>query len=116
METEKAIPATRKERWSWYMYDFANTSFSVLMVTALFPLYFISLFVDAGLPEALGTAWWGYAGSITMLIIAISSPVLGAIADHSGAKKKFLYAYTLLCVVFNALLFFATVTFLGPSA
>ena len=51
-----------------------------------------------------------------MLIIAISSPVLGAIADHSGSKKKFVYAYTLLCVVFNALLFFATVTFLGPSA
>ncbi len=115
MEPDTAVPATRKERWSWYMYDFANTSFSVLMVTALFPLYFISLFVDAGLPEALGTAWWGYAGSITMLIIAISSPVLGAIADHSGSKKKFLYAYTILCVVFNALLFFATVTFLGPS-
>ena len=112
----QTVPSDRRERWGFYMYDFANTSFSVLMVTALFPLYFISLFEDAGLPTALGTAWWGYAGSVTMLIIAISSPVLGAIADHSGSKKKFLYAYTILCVIFNALLFFVTIAFLGPSA
>jgi len=116
METKQEMQTDRKERWSWYMYDFANTSFSVLMVTALFPLYFISLFVDAGLPGALGTAWWGYAGSVTMFIIAISSPVLGAIADHSGSKKKFLYVYTLLCVVFNVLLFFVTIPLLGTSA
>ncbi len=105
---EREIPTDRKEQISWYLYDFANTSFTVLMVTALFPIYFRNLvteaFQDGGF---MGSVLWGYAGSITMIVIAISSPILGAIADYSGSKKKFLILYTVLCVYFNALLYFA---------
>lgn len=108
-QTVTAIPSDRKERVAWYLFDFANTSFTVLMVTALFPIFFKNLvtdvFNDGGF---MGTAFWGYAGSITMIVIALSSPVLGAIADSSGSKKKFLTFYTALCVFFNALLFFTT--------
>ncbi|MHA2425424.1 MAG: MFS transporter, partial [Candidatus Thorarchaeota archaeon] len=108
-ETVSQIPTDRRERIAWYLFDFANTSFTVLMVTALFPIFFKNLvtdvFMDGGF---MGTAFWGYAGSITMIVIALSSPVLGAIADSSGSKKKFLTVYTVLCVVFNALLFFTT--------
>ncbi len=106
-QTVTQIPTDRRERIAWYLFDFANTSFTVLMVTALFPGFFTdlvtSVYHDGGF---LGTAFWGYAGSITMIVIALTSPVLGAIADNSGSKKKFLILYTVLCIYFNALLFF----------
>ena len=99
--------STRRERVAWYLFDFANTSFSVLIVTALFPIFFRNLVTDAFADGGfMGTAFWGYAGSITMLVIAVTSPILGAIADFSGNKKKFLTFYTALCIIFNTLLFF----------
>ncbi len=101
--------STRKERVAWYLFDFANTSFTVLIVTALFPIFFRNLVTDAFADGGfMGTAFWGYAGSITMIVIAVTSPVLGAIADFSGNKKKFLTFYTALCIIFNSLLFFTT--------
>jgi len=109
METQTIIPTDRKERTAWYLYDFANTSFTVLMVTALFPVFFRDMVTTAvGDGGFLGTALWGYAGSITMIVIALTSPILGAIADFSGSKKKFLIFYTALCIFFNSLLFFTT--------
>ncbi|MFW9981536.1 MAG: MFS transporter [Candidatus Thorarchaeota archaeon] len=111
-ETSSSVvqdPSTRKERVAWYLFDFANTSFTVLMVTALFPIFFRNLVTDAFTDGGfMGTAFWGYAGSITMIVIALTSPILGAIADFSGNKKKFLTFYTALCIVFNTLLFFTT--------
>jgi UMF1 family MFS transporter len=107
LEDTQTVPVTKRERLSWYLYDFANTSFTVLIITALFPLFFTDLadmvFMDAGVT---GGALWGYATSITMVIVAISSPILGAIADYSGSKKKFLSVYTAICIIFNALMFF----------
>ncbi len=101
--------STRRERVAWYLFDFANTSFTVLIVTALFPIFFRNLVTDAFADGGfMGTAFWGYAGSITMIVIAVTSPVLGAIADFSGNKKKFLTFYTALCIIFNTLLFFTT--------
>ncbi|MHA2022303.1 MAG: MFS transporter, partial [Candidatus Thorarchaeota archaeon] len=110
METQTTvIPTDRKERVAWYLYDFANTSFTVLMVTALFPIFFRDMVTTAvGDGGFLGTALWGYAGSITMIVIAVTSPILGAIADFSGSKKKFLTFYTGLCILFNSILFFKT--------
>jgi UMF1 family MFS transporter len=96
------IPTDRKERFGWYLFDLANTSFTVLIVTAMFPLYFRILVWN----ETLGDAMWGYAGSITMLIIAISSPVLGAIADFGGTKRKFVTFYTSICIAFTAFMIF----------
>ncbi|TXT57702.1 MAG: conserved membrane protein of unknown function [Candidatus Thorarchaeota archaeon] len=100
-ETQK-VPTDKKEQIGWYLYDLANTSFTVLIVTALFPLYFRLLVGN----ETLGDAMWGYAGSITMIIIALSSPVLGAIADFGGSKKKFMAFYTAVCVTFTASMLF----------
>jgi len=110
MDTQTTvIPTDKKERVAWYLYDFANTSFTVLMVTALFPIFFRDMVTTAVADGGfLGTALWGYAGSITMIVIAVTSPILGAIADFSGSKKKFLTFYTGLCIFFNTLLFFTT--------
>ena len=101
-ETIEEIPTDRKERFGWYGFDLANTSFTVLIVTALFPLYFRVLVWN----DTLGDAMWGYAGSITMLIIALTSPVLGAIADFGGTKKKFLTFYTSICIALTAFMIF----------
>jgi UMF1 family MFS transporter len=101
-ESIEVIPTDRKERFGWYVYDLANTSFTVLIVTALFPLYFRVLVWN----ETLGDAMWGYAGSITMLIIALTAPLLGAIADFGGTKKKFLMFYTGVCLVFTSFMVF----------
>jgi UMF1 family MFS transporter len=111
-QTTGRIPTDRREKIAWYLFDFANTSFTVLIVTALFPLYFRLLVGD----PLVGDTLWGYAGSITMLIIAVTSPVLGAMADYTGAKKKFLTFYTALSIVFTSLMFFLSEdlpTFLG---
>ncbi len=107
-ETVQTITSDSKERRAWYLFDFANTSFTVLIVTALFPIFFTAMVEASTGDAAFADAIWGYAGSITMLVIAVTSPILGAIADSAGSKKKFLIFYTAMCVFFNGLLFFTT--------
>lgn len=96
--------STRRERWSWYMYDFGNSAYAAVVLLAIYSAYFQGEVVGG----AEGTRLWGIAVGIAMLVVAVSSPFLGAIADYSGIKKKFLFFFTSLAVVFTALLFFAT--------
>jgi len=101
-QSVEVIPTDKKERRGWYLFDLANTSFTVLIVTALFPLYFRVIVWN----ETLGDAMWGYAGSITMIIVALTAPILGAIADYGGTKKKFMQFYTGICIVFTSFMIF----------
>jgi UMF1 family MFS transporter len=87
--------------FSWLLFDFANTSFSVMMVTFAFPLYFKNV-ICGGDPS--GDAIWGACISISMLLVAMISPVLGAQADYSGRRKRFLFFFTLMSVLATALL------------
>lgn len=96
--------SNRLEVFSWMLYDFANTSFTVMIVTFVYSVYFRDV-VGKGLGNKADLLW-GLNGSISMAVVAILSPVLGAIADHSGAKKKFLVFFALLCIVFGGLLSF----------
>lgn len=84
------------DRLSWLLYDFANNSFSVMIVTFVYPVYFKSV-VCAGLGN-LGDLLWGINGSLSLIVVAFLSPILGAVADLSGKKKKFLIASALLCI------------------
>ena len=86
---------------AWLFFDYANTSFSVMMVTFVFPLYFKNV-VCMGEPS--GDALWGAAISLSMLLVALVSPVLGAASDLSGRRKRFLFGFTLLSVLSTALL------------
>ena len=88
---------------AWLLFDFANTSFSVMMVTFAFPLYFKNVICKG---EPSGDAFWGASLSISMLVVALISPVLGASADFSGRRKRFLFTFTLFAVVATALLGF----------
>lgn len=92
----------------WTLFDFANTSFSIVVVTVIYAVYFKKT-VAAG--EPIGDFYWSLATSISMIIVALISPVLGAIADHSAGKKRFLLSFTLLCIISTALLYFV-----GPGA
>jgi MFS transporter, UMF1 family len=87
--------------FSWLLFDFANTSFSVMMVTFVFPLYFKNI-ICKGDPS--GDALWGFSISLSMLLVAVISPVLGAAADYSGKRKRFLLFFTLTSVVATAFL------------
>ena len=87
--------------FSWLLFDFANTSFSVMMVTFAFPLYFKNIICQG---EPRGDALWGMSVSISMLLVALISPVLGAEADYSGRRKRFLFAFTLVSVLATLLL------------
>lgn len=87
----------------WTLYDFANTSFSIVVVTFLYAVYFKKT-VAGNAP--VGDFYWSLGTSISMLVTAIIAPVLGAIADYSAGKKRFLLFFTLLCILATSLLFF----------
>jgi len=92
-----------KNIFGWMMYDFANSSFTTIIVTVVYSVYFRNVVVNQG---EYGTALWGRAVSISMLLVAVSAPIFGAVADFSRAKKKFLFYNCYLTVIFTALLYF----------
>ncbi len=87
----------------WTLFDFANTSFSVLIVAVGYSLYFKQIVVGGA---GRGDFFWGLAVSISMLLTALIAPVLGAASDFSHSRKKFLFWFTCASVVCTALLYF----------
>lgn len=87
----------------WTLFDFANTSFSVLILTTAYSVYFREIVTGN---SEIGDFLWGLAFSISMLIVAFISPFLGAIADYSSNKKFFLFVFTYLCIISTGLMFF----------
>jgi UMF1 family MFS transporter len=74
----------------WCFYDWANSAFATTIMAAVYPPFYRGLVVSAGLAPHQATALWGYTTSLALLIIAVAAPVLGAISDHTGGKKRFL--------------------------
>lgn len=99
---DREAAGTWGERFGWVMYDFANTPFSVMIVTFVYSVYFKDV-VASGLGN-MGDLLWGLSGAISMISLVALGPLLGAIADFSGGKKRFLIAFSLLCIGFTALL------------
>jgi MFS transporter, UMF1 family len=94
--------STRKERVAWYLYDFGNSAYASVVLLAVYSAYFQKQVVGG----AEGSRLWGLTISVAMIIVAIAAPIMGAIADYSGAKKRFLFFFTVVSVIFTALLFF----------
>lgn len=82
---------------AWALFDFANSVYPAVMTTAVFPVFFMGTVVGSGGGE--GEWWWGRAVALSALIVATSAPLLGAIADRGGARKKLMLFYTALCLV-----------------
>jgi len=102
--TEAIIdPRTDKiARRAWYYYDFGNSAYAAVVLLAVYSVYFSSVVAD----HVRGPSLWNLAVGIAAVVVAVVSPVLGTIADFSRSKKRFLFIFTVLAVVFTALLFF----------
>lgn len=86
----------KKHIISWAFFDFANSSYSAVIAAVVFPVYYANVIV--GNNAGLGDLWWGRAISVSMALVALSSPLLGGIADYGGYRKKFLFLYTAVSV------------------
>ena len=93
-----------REVWAWSMYDFANSAYTTVVITAVFSAYFVSV-VSGNAPWA--TFAWTAALSVSYAAILVTGPLIGAWADAHAAKKRLLFATTVGCVLFTALLYYA---------
>jgi len=88
---------------AWCMYDWANSAFATTVMAAVLPTFY-SAVAGAGLPGNTATVYWGYTASISLLINAVMGPILGAVADYLGAKKRFLALFAVFGIFFTTLL------------
>jgi UMF1 family MFS transporter len=88
----------------WMFYDFANSSFTTIIVTVVYSVYFIKQVVGGS--TGYGEQLWGRAIAISMTLVALTAPILGAVADYSRSKKKFLFINCYITIIFTALLYF----------
>jgi UMF1 family MFS transporter len=94
---KKSFKLTKLER-SWVLYDVGNSAFT-LLVSTLLPIYFNALATSAGIDENMYLSYWGYAGSIATILVAIIGPICGTLSDRKGFKKP-IFA---LCVILGVL-------------
>ncbi|TAK83425.1 MAG: MFS transporter [Betaproteobacteria bacterium] len=93
-----------REVWAWSMYDFANSGYTTVVITAVFGAYFVSVVTDN---QPWATFAWTAALSVSYALILVTGPLVGAWADTHAAKKRLLLVSTIGCVLFTALLWFA---------
>ncbi len=91
------LSLTRLEK-SWILYDIGNSAF-ILLVATLLPIYFNTLAESAGISQSDYLAYWGYAGSVATLLVAVIAPICGTLADQKGFKKPLF----LVCMGLGAL-------------
>ncbi len=111
ISVEKIQRASRRELLGWAMFDFANSSYTTVIITVVFCIIFPRIVVGDGPEYRLGNLLWSTSLSISYLVVLLSAPVLGAIMDYTGSKKKFLFGSYLLTVIATAALFFV-----GPGS
>ena len=87
---------------AWTLYDFANSAFAAIILATVYPAYYANLVV--GNATGRGDFLWGAAISTAMVIGALTSPLLGGVADHAGARKRFFVGFTVVCVAATALM------------
>jgi len=102
------IDGSAKATWAWALYDWANSSFTTLVVTFIYGTYFTQAIAP---DEVTGTALWSRAIVVTGVVVALASPILGALADRSGARHRYLVVSTLICIAATAGL-----TFVAPGS
>ena len=86
----------RRQVLAWALYDFANSSFAAVIAGTIYSAYYAQSVVGNARGE--GDLWWGWLVSTSMAIVALTSPLLGAIADHAGIRKRLLFITTYLSV------------------
>lgn len=102
MPSSSSGTLNRKTIVSWCLYDFANSYYAAVIPATIWSAYFANAIV--GNERGRGDFYWGLVGSVTMAFVAVTSPMLGAVADYAGLRKKLLLLYTLASVAATALL------------
>ncbi len=95
----------KKAIWGWALYDFGNSAFTTLIVTFIYSVFFAQEIAPDG---DSGTVLWAYAVSFTALVVAVTSPFLGALADRGGRRRRYLLITTAVAIVGSALLYLPT--------
>ena len=93
----------RRTIFSWSIYDFANQPFTTIILTFIYSTFFADVIAPEG---NQGTVLWGRVITISSLLIAMLSPIMGAIADNGGYRKIFLVFWTWVCIIFSFLLYY----------
>jgi UMF1 family MFS transporter len=102
----------RRRKLAWAMYDWANSAYITTTIAAVGPIFYSDVAAVAApggarlLAPNVATAYWGYTATITLLIVAILSPILGAITDITHSKKRFLAIFAGLGIVAASLMVF----------
>ena len=107
-------PQQRRVIRGWCMYDWANSAFSTSGTAAIFPVYFVLIFKAATGDNTdlfgfsmTGSSIWSLGVALSTAIVAVSSPVLGVLADRVAIKKTLLWIYTIAGSAFTGLAFFS---------
>ncbi len=95
-------PADKRTVFGWVLFDFANSAYTTLVVTFIYGTYFVSAIAP---DKVAGTALWSRGITMTALCVAFLSPILGALADQGGLRKRFLFLSTVVTVAGTAALF-----------
>jgi len=95
----------RRAIWGWALYDWANSAFATTVMAGFFPVFF-KQYWSIGVDANLSTARLGFGNALAGLLVAAWAPLLGAVADRGGTRKRFLAAFTLLGVAATATFFF----------
>jgi MFS transporter, UMF1 family len=99
--------ASKKEIFGWGMFDFANQSYTLLIITVIFPVLFTTVIVgDAEQDYRMGNLLWSVALATSYFLVVLSGPVFGAIMDYSALKKRFLFYSYALTIIATTLLYF----------
>ncbi len=97
-------PASPLAVASWVLYDFANSAFPTLVVTFVFATWFTAGVVG---DDVTGTSIWGNVVALSGVLVALLSPIMGAVADRGGYKREFLIGTVVVCVLATAGLYWA---------
>ncbi len=96
-------PNSKRTIFSWSMYDFANQPFTTLVVTFIYGTFFTKVIAEN---EIVGTMLWSRGITITAIIVALLSPIMGAIADRGGYRKLYLIFWTWVSIIGALILWF----------
>lgn len=103
MGNPPAIPVRKKEIFGWAMYDFANSSYTTVIISVVYAAFFVNYIVPDG---TVKDSYWSLAIILSTLTAMILAPLLGALCDITGFKKRYLLGTTLICAASTAGLFF----------
>lgn len=102
--TDAVTPrAHRRALWAWAMYDWANSAFAAIVQTFIFAAYFTQ---QIAADPIEGTGMWGTTLGVAGVVVALGGPLLGAVADHGGRRKRWLAFFTGVCIVATTGLWF----------